>query len=159
MDKIKLPPVLLSNTVYPDMADNLSKVRFEVRVKESYVPHVHYSLLKEGAAPPIRTIDDENMNDVCIARYPLTYIIDALVGGYWLEFEHIEDMPVAKDWITQYIQSYEGQDLTKYPDRKAFLKNAERALAMISGNVREMEAYQDLKNDRKLDVVELMSLL
>lgn len=155
----KLPPVLMNNVIYPDMADNLSKVKFEVRVKESYVPHVHYSLMRENAAPPIRSIGDLNTNDVCVARYPLTYIIDALVGGHWLEFEHVEDMTVARDWIAQYLKEYEGHDLSKYPDRAAFNKNAERALTMISGKVREMDAYNATKNSRKLDIVDLMNLL
>lgn len=159
MQPTKLAPVLMNNVIYPDMADNLSKVRFEVRVKESYVPHVHYAFLRDDAAPPIRAITDENMNDICVARYPLTYIIDALVGGHWLEFEHLADMDVAKSWLTQYLKEYEGHDLSKHPERAAFNKNAERALAMISSNVREMEAYQNIKHDRKLDIVDLMNLL
>ena len=155
----KLPPVMRQNVIYSDMADNINKVKFRVKVKESYVPHIHYSFLGVNSLPPIREIGPGNMDDVCQASYPLSYIIDALCGGHWLEFDNIEDMEVAKQWLQLYLDECSVVDMTKNPEQQAFVKNVERTLAMLSGNLRRRDEYHMSKHPQTLNITDLLSVL
>lgn len=164
--------------VYPDMADNLTKIKFDVLVRESYVPVVHYAFLRDrvdekgrnlGPPPAIRPIIDEEAskrtglpmtsNDLCKSRLSISYIIDALVNGHYVEFCHLEDMPIVKQWIQLYLDEYKGVDLTKFPDRVAFLKNAQEALNILNGNLKRMDDWDAEKHPQKLKITDLISLI
>ena len=152
------PPKPSSHPViYADMSKNLSEVKFDVYVKESYVPVVHYSYLGEGAPPPVRAVDDVNCNDVCVSKLPITFIVDALVNGEWISFKNIADIKVVIDWIDRYLASFESMDLTAHPDVIGFNNNAKRARDILAENQRHYEDYQETRRPRKISIQDILA--
>lgn len=152
-------PVYKGSVVYRDMADNLAKVKFPVIVTEAYNPNIHYSLLREGAPPPIYTPGPNEIDARCDAMLTGDFIIDALVNGQFLEFKNPEDMDVLADWIDQFLKSYQGIDLTRYPDRAAFNANAKRALEMLRSNLLRKEHWEQEVNPRPLSLAEIIAYM
>ena len=150
-------PKYKGGTVYRDMADNLTKIKFPVIVTEGYTPNVHWSYMREGAPPPIYT-PGPNMEHVpCHAMLSGQYIIDALVTGQELSFENPDDMDVLADWIEQFLKTYEGIDLTKLPDRKTFNANAKRALGMLRNHLQRKEDWESTVNPKPISILELIA--
>jgi len=152
-------PVYRGQTIYRDMADNLSKIKFPVTVTESYNPNVHYSLMQEGAPPPIYSPTPDMENAFCRAMLTGDFIIDALVTGQYLEFEDPNDMDVLADWIDKYLATYNGIDLTKFPDRKVFNENAKKAYNMLKGNITQKEHWNQRVNPAPLTLAEIIANL
>lgn len=152
-------PVYQGKVVYRDVADNLAKIKFPVIVTESYNPNVHYSLLREGAPPPIYVPGPNEMDSECKAMLPGDFIIDALVTGQKLAFCKVDDMEILAGWIEQYIESYKGVDLTRYPERAAFLANAKKALSMMKSNISRKFNYERIKNPAPLTIAELIAYM
>lgn len=176
-------PVYKGNKVYRDMADNLSKVKFDVIVTEGYVPNVHWSLLGYETEPrermvygargieakvkkltsipaqPIADPGDNGMNMPCHAKLTGDFIIDALVSGQQLSFKDPNDMDVLADWIDRYLKSYEGLDLTRFPDRKAFNENAKKALGMLRGNILKKEEWNEEVHPAPFTLAEIIANL
>ena len=150
-------PKYKGQTVYRDMADNLSKIKFPVTVTESYTPNVHYSLLREGAPPPVFDPGPMEAGALCFARLSGDYIIDALCTGQYLSFENPDDMDVLADWIEQYLKSYESIDLSRHPDRVAYNTNAKKALGMLRGNITRKEQWEQEKHPSPLSLAEIIS--
>lgn len=150
-------PVYKGHTVYRDMADNLSKIKFPVTVTESYNPNVHYSLLREGAPPPIFNPGPMDSGAACDAMLSGDFIIDALVSGQDLSFKNPDDMSILADWIEAYLKSYEALDLTRFPDRLAFNANAKKALAMLRGNLTRKEHWEQEVNPSPLTLAEIIA--
>lgn len=150
-------PKYKGQTVYRDMADNLSKIKFPVTVTESYTPNVHYSLLREGAPPPVFDPGPMEAGALCFARLSGDYIIDALCTGQYLSFENPDDMVILADWIEQYLKSYESIDLSRHPDRVAYNTNAKKALGMLRGNITRKEQWEQEKHPSPLSLAEIIS--
>ena len=152
-------PVYQGYSVYRDVADNLSKIDFPVIVTEGYNPNVHWSYLREGAPPPIFDPGPNMIAAECEARLSGDFIIDALVNGQFLEFKNPEDMDVLADWIDQFLKSYQGIDLTRYPDRAAFNANAKKALEMLRSNLLRKEHWEQEVNPRPLSLAEIIAYM
>lgn len=152
-------PKHIGHVVYRDMADNLSKVKFPVIVTESYTPNVHYSLLREGAPPPLFVPGPNEEAAKCEAMLTGDFIIDALVTGQYVEFKRAEDMKVLADWIEQFLKSYEGIDLTRYPDRASFNVNAKKALGMLRGNLNLQDHWEQEVHPRPLTLAEIIACM
>ena len=152
-------PKHIGSVVYRDMADNLRKVKFPVIVTEAYTPNVHYSLLREGAPPPLVVPGPNEECAKCEAMLTGDYIIDALVTGQYLEFKRAEDMGVLADWIEQYLKSYENIDLTRYPDRASFNINAKKALGMLRGNLRLQDNWEQEVHPRPMTLAEIIACM
>lgn len=181
--KKDLPPIWRGQKVYRSMSDNLTKIYFDVIVTEGYNPNVHWSLLGYKSTPdkfdvygargikaevrvlgrvPAKPIFDPSESEVdmpCHAKLSGSFIIDAIVSGQKISFEHPEDMKVLENWIDQYLKSYENVDLTRYPDRKAFNESAKKALNIMRGNIRQMNDWQEERNPSPLSLAEIISNL
>lgn len=150
-------PRYKGRVVYRDMADNLSLVKFPVIVTESYNPNVHWSYMREGAPPPISSPSVYMEKVPCHAMLSGQYIIDALVSGQELSFEDPDDMEVLADWIEQFLKSYDGVDLTRFPDRKMFNENARRALNMMRGNISRKHDWEETVNPKPIGILDLIA--
>ena len=152
-------PMYKGGTVYRDMADNLSKIKFPVIVTESYNPNIHYSLMRDGAPPPIFDPGSNDIDMPCKAMLSGDFIIDALVTGQQISFENPDDMTILADWIDQYIQTYEGVDLTKFPDRMVFIENAKKARNMLRGNITRKDSWDQTVKPSPLTLAEIIANL
>lgn len=168
-------PAWRGQKVYRDMADNLTKIYFDVTVTESYNPNVHWSFLgydtdpqgpqyfkRVGKKLQPKPIFDPGPNEVdmpCHAKLSGSFIIDALVNGHKLSFDHPEDMKILENWIEQYLKSYENIDLTRFPDRKAFNESAKKALNMMRGNILRMDNWENERNPAPLTLAEIIANL
>ena len=156
-EKSQNAPSFRGGTVYRDMADNLSKIKFPVTVTEAYTPNVHYSLLREGAPPPIFDPGPSESGALCHASLSGDFIIDALCTGQYISFDHPEDMAVLADWIEKYLKSYESIDLTRFPDRMSFNANAKKALGMLRGNIVRKENWEQEVHPSPLTLAEIIA--
>ena len=145
--------------VYRDVADNLAKIPFPVIVTEAYNPNVHWSYLREGAPPPIFNPSDGDEFMQCHAMLPGDFIVDALVNNQFLSFENPDDMNVLASWLEQYIDSYKGIDLTRFPDRQSFLENCKRALGMMRGNLERKRHWEREVDPAPLTLAEIISYM
>lgn len=152
-------PMYKGKIIYRDMADNLSKIKFPVIVTESYNPNVHYSFMREGAPPPIFSPSPCDESAKCRSMLPGDFIIDALVTGQEISFEDPDDMEILADWIEQYLKSYEGMDLSKFPDRLTFNMNAKRALDMMRGNILRKHNWEQEVRPVPLTLEEIMKYI
>jgi hypothetical protein len=143
--------------IYRDMADNLSKIKFPVTVTESYTPNVHYSLLREGAPPPVFDPGPSEAGALCHASLSGDFIIDALCSGQYLSFDNPDDMAILADWIDKYLKSYESIDLTRFPDRLSFNANAKKALGMLRGNITRKGLWEQEVNPAPLTLAEIIA--
>ena len=150
-------PQYKGQTIYRDVADNLSKIKFPVVVTEGYNPNVHWSLLREGAPPPIFDPGPDLIDAECEALLSGDFIIDALVSGQQLRFRDPNDMDILASWIEQYIASYKGIDLTRFPDRLSFLENAKKALGMMRSNLVRKTNWMREVNPAPLSLAEIIA--
>ena len=144
-------------TIYRDMADNLSKIKFPVTVTEADTPNVHYSLLREGAPPPVFDPGPSESGAMCKASLSGDFIIDALCTGQYISFDNPDDMDILADWIEIYLKSYESIDLTRYPDRASFNANAKKALGMLRGNITRKQNWEQEVNPSPLTLAEIIA--
>lgn len=171
------------SVIYRDVADNLSKIKFPVTVTERYNPNIHYSLLGDSRVPPpqkveaargivaevkqlykipvtpIYTPGPNEIDAPCQSMLAGDYIIDALVKGQYISFNNPDDMEILADWIDQYIKSYDGLDLTRYPDRASFLIDCKKALGMLRGNILRKDDWEQTVNPRALTLAEILANL
>jgi len=150
-------PRYKGGTIYRDMADNLSKIKFPVTVTEAYTPNVHYSLLREGAPPPVFNPGPSESGAMCKASLSGDFIIDALCTGQYISFDNPDDMAILADWIEIYLKSYESIDLTRYPDRASFNANAKKALGMLRGNITRKQNWEQEVNPSPLTLAEIIA--
>lgn len=168
-------PAYKGKTVYRDMADNLSKIPFDVIVTEGYNPNVHWSMMGYDTDPqgpdyfkrvgkkiqprPIFDPSPAEIDVPCRAKLTGDFIIDALVSGQKLSFVDPDDMHILADWIEKYLKSYEIVDLTRFPDRKAFNENAKKALSMLRGNLVRKSNWEEEVRPSPLTLAEIIANL
>ena len=150
----------IKSKMFPDVWDNIDKIRFDVYVKENYnavVNIVHNSaVFGDKQPPPIMEVNDLNSDDLCHARLTTRYIVDALVNGKYLQFKFLSDMMWVQKWLKDYIAEASAVDLSEHPDYMAFVANAKQALNMINKNV---TIYNDNEKARKPPSTNILDLL
>jgi hypothetical protein len=147
--------------VYAKMSDNLTKVKFDVRVKESYSPITLFKqdpeTGKKTVIPPIYTVDDMNADALCAAKYNIQTIVDVVVNDHYIEFVNPTDIDVICDWIKLYIDQVDqtGAD-TK---NNVFYNNAKIARAKLGRITDERKEWELQKKPASVSLEAILAAL
>ena len=151
------PTKSVIHRTFTDIADNINNVQFKVYVKESYVPVIHYCFLRPGAPPPVRQINEQNMDDICTSWLSPRYIIDAMVNGHYIQFDKMEDMETMRTWLKIYLDEHEGVDTSRDPERTAVLKDIQKAYNMMTANQKKYNDWQEEKHPTQASIFDLLA--
>ena len=147
--------------VYAKMSDNLTKVKFDVRVKESYSPITLFKqdpeTGKRTAIPPIYQVDELNSDALCLAKYNIQTIVDIVVNNHYIEFVHPTDIDVICDWIKLYIDQVDQSGVDMKND--VFYNNAKMAMAKLGRVVDERKEWELQKKPAAVSLEALLAAL
>lgn len=145
--------------IYRNAADTLNKTTFELYVRESYQPVVHYKYIENPWCRPIHLPDKCELGNMCYARYPLTYIIDMLVVGEEFRWKNSSDIPKAAVFLKAYLAQFEKMDLSGAPEQKAFVDKVALALDKFEQRVREQKARTEVTPKKRSTLIERLKAL
>jgi hypothetical protein len=95
--------------LYQDIAQAVKEALFEVIIPESYRPHVSELYTGENAPP---MINNPNPYERCVARYPITYIVDMFYNKVDFSIVHRKDAIEIVRLLEIYLKQYEGLQTT-----------------------------------------------
>lgn len=150
----------VSRTMFPDVYDNIDKIKFDVYVKENYsgvAKVVHNSAVWGDNVPPIMEVNDFNSDDLCNASLTSRFIVDALVNGKFIQFKYTSDMLWMQRWLKDYVAQAEAVDLSGHPDYQAFVANCKQALHMLDTNVKRYNDNQKARNPEPTSILEILA--
>ena len=114
----------ISSPIYRDIARTINETKFDLFIRGSYIPVLHYRYIQDPSIRPINMPDpmeEENWNK---ASYSLSTIIDMFVGGHEFSFRNSGDLEKAAGFLKAYIDQFTDLDVSGNPELKSFLANA-----------------------------------
>lgn len=147
-------------TVYSDISQNLTLLKFPVWVKETYSPVTTFRVDEKGnrtVIPPVRPVDEFNADAPCRANYSIQTIVDVIVNGHWIEFVNSGDVQVVRDMLKLYIKQVEATGIDMKTD--VFFNNAKNVVAKMEGNLDQRNAWENIKNPRAVTIEALLAAL
>lgn len=155
----KEAPSTITSPIYRNIAETLNKTTFELYVRESYQPVVHYKYIENPWCKPIHIPDKCELGNMCYARYPLTYIIDMLVIGEEFRWKNSSDIPKAAIFLRSYLAAFEKMDLSGAPEQKAFVDKVALALDKFEQRVKEQKERTEKTPPKKLTLIDRLKAL
>lgn len=153
------PISTINSVIYRDIAETLNKTYFDVYIRESYQPVVHGYYLDHPEITPVNAPADFEMDNWCSARYPLTYIVNMLVNGHEFAWKYPSDSAKAEAFLKAYIDQFEGTNLSRDPEQKAFLSNVKTAYHAFHDHYMERKQRLDPPKPKKLSIADRIAML
>lgn len=146
------PRHTLNTFIYRDVAETINKTLFEVYVKESYMPVVHGVYLDNPSITPINAPDPFDMDNMCYSRLPLKNLIDMLATGQEFWWKYGDDVAKAEGILKTYVDQFDGINLDRDPDAKAFLEKVK--LAYSNFHQKHKEQIRRTAPPKRLSIVD-----
>ena len=153
------PISTIQGTIYRDVAKTINETWFELYVRESYIPTLHYKYIENPKLRPINIPDDIESDNWCYARFTTSVIIDMLCNGHEFAFKYSTDVPKVAGFMKAYIDQCSEIDLTGNPEAKAFLEKVKYAYSVFDIRSKEQKARGTKKEKKKLSIDQLVKYM
>lgn len=156
---IKEATSTINSPIYRNAAETLNKTTFELYVRESYQPVVHYKYIENPWCRPIHLPANGELGNLCYVRYPLTYIVDMLCIGEEFRWKNSSDISKAVGFLKAYMDQFKGIDLSRNPEQQMFMDKVKTALDKFETRVKEQKARTEKPKPKTMSIVDRIKLL
>ncbi len=153
------PAATIRTPIYRDVAMTLNKTCIDVYVTEKYTPVVHYVYLEKPWVTPINAASDFEVDNWCKSRLPIINLIEMLVTNQQFAFVNSSDVGKVAGFIQCYIKQFEGINLDKDPQQKAFLENCKLAYTKFHDRFILRKIQFEKPKEKKLSLVDRLAML